>query len=271
MKNVEKKRAQTSRALTDKRILITGASSGIGRALALELAQRGNRVLICGRDRQALIEVAATAPDRLIPLPWDIRDSTQGEHAFRVAKERFGWLDLLILNAGTCEYINRGVIDVDLVERVFSTNFHGSIQALKTVLPLLRAATPMSHGDSSKPRIVGVSSMSTLVPLPRAEAYGASKAALRYFLESLRVDLLPQGIDVSVVSPGFVRTPLTDRNDFAMPFIVSAEDAARRIVDGIERGRLHIAFPKRLYWPLKLMAALPPTLQLALTRRMSRS
>lgn len=257
--------------LTEKRVLITGASSGIGRALAVELARRGNRVLICGRDREALVEVAATAPDRLLPLPWDLRDRAQGEHALQVARERFGWLDLLVLNAGTCEYINRAEIDVELVERVFDTNFHGAVSAVQALMPLLRAAPSSHDARVGRPRIVGVSSMSTYLPLPRAEAYGASKVALRYFLESLRIDLLASGIDVSVVSPGFVKTPLTDRNDFAMPFIIDADEAARRIVAGLERGDLHIAFPRRLHWALKLMAALPPTLQLALTRRMSRS
>jgi NAD(P)-dependent dehydrogenase (short-subunit alcohol dehydrogenase family) len=258
-------------ALSDKRILVTGASSGIGRALALALARRGNRVLICGRDREALVEVAANAPDRLLPLVWDQRDRAQGEHAARVVRERFGWLDLLVLNAGTCEYIDRAEVDADLVRRVFETNFHGSVNALQALLPLLRAAPSSSDPRVGRPRIVGVSSMSTYLPLPRAEAYGASKAALRYFLESLRVDLLPQGIEVSVVSPGFVRTPLTDRNDFDMPFIIDAEESAQRIVAGIEAGRLHIAFPRRMHWTLKLMAALPTSLQLALTRRITRS
>lgn len=261
----------TNHSLIDKRILITGASSGIGRALALELARRGNRVLICGRDREALVEVAAAMPDRLVPLPWDLRDRSQGEHAHRVARDRFGWLDLLILNAGTCEYLDHGNIDVDLIERVFATNVGGTVRALATMMPLLHAARARDGSASTRPRIVGIGSMSTYMPLPRAEAYGASKAALRYFLESLRIDLLARGIDVSVVSPGFVRTPLTARNDFAMPFIIEADEAARRIVAGIERGSLHIAFPKRLHWTLKLMAAMPPSIQLALTRRMSRS
>lgn len=106
--------------------------------------------------------------------------------------------------------------------------------------------------------------------LPRAEAYGASKAAIRYLLESLRIDLYRLGITVSVVCPGFVRTPLTDRNDFPMPFRIEAEDAARRIVDGIEAGKAEIHFPKRFSLAFKLLTLLPTRLYLRLCARLVR-
>lgn len=249
-------------ALQDKTILITGASSGIGRALALALARRGNRVVIAARNSERLHELAQAAPAQLLPLTWDVADRSQIARVQSELQARFGWLDIAVLNAGTCEYLDAAAIDLDRIERVMAVNFTGMVNSVNALLPLLRAA-PV------RPYLVGISSMSTYLALPRAEAYGASKAALRYFLEALRVDLARDNIDVSVVSPGFVKTPLTERNDFAMPFIVDVDTAVRRIVAGMERRRLHIAFPRRLGWSLRLLAALPAAWSLRLVRRIT--
>jgi NAD(P)-dependent dehydrogenase (short-subunit alcohol dehydrogenase family) len=248
-------------------ILVTGASSGMGRALALALAQRGNRVIITGRSRERLQEVAAQMPDRLIPLVWDIADSAQAAMAHRFVEEQFGWLDIAILNAGDCEYLDDGVIDMALVRRVFDVNLFGTLEAANTLLPLL--LSPLRASAAERPYLVCVSSMSTWLALPRAEAYGASKAALRYFFESLRIDLAGR-IDISIVSPGFVSTPLTERNDFPMPFLIDADAAAQRILDGMWSRRLHIAFPRRLGWSLKFVALLPERLRLRVMSRLAR-
>jgi NAD(P)-dependent dehydrogenase (short-subunit alcohol dehydrogenase family) len=249
--------------LTDKNILITGASSGIGRELALALAQRGNRVIVAGRSQATLQALAALLPDRLIPLVWDVGDESAIESVRSFVRDKFGWLDIAILNAGNCEYIECGNVDAALVQRVMAVNFFGVVFGVQALLPLLQRAP-------QRPYLVGVSSMSTYVPLPRAEAYGASKAALRYFLEALRVDI-GAALDISVISPGFVKTPLTDRNDFAMPFMLDVDTAVQRILRGMQRRSLHIEFPRRLGWSLKLLALLPQRWQLhavrALTKR----
>ncbi|MEC9084775.1 MAG: SDR family NAD(P)-dependent oxidoreductase, partial [Pseudomonadota bacterium] len=129
----------------------------------------------------------------------------------------------------------------------------GTARCLDIALPALRA----TRAKGKPATLVIVSSSAWWFPFGRAEGYGASKAALSYFAQSLRADLAAEGIRVVVVSPGFVKTPLTDRNDFPMPFIISAGDAARRIRTGLEKGRNEIAFPKRFTWSLKLLAALP--------------
>jgi short-subunit dehydrogenase len=131
------------------------------------------------------------------------------------------------------------------------------------VLPLLRRAP-------QRPYLLAVSSMSSYVPLPRAEAYGASKAALRYFFEALRVDI-GAAVDISVISPGFVKTPLTDRNDFSMPSIIDVDTAVSRILQGMRKRQLHIAFPRRLGWALSLIRLLPQRWQLFIVRGVTKA
>lgn len=247
--------------LTAKNILITGASSGIGRALALALAQRGNRVIIAGRSEAALQALAALSPGRLIPLVWDVTDASCLESVRRFVDERFGWLDIAVLNAGNCEYIDAGQIDMALVRRVMEVNFFGALQCAQTLMPQLERAP-------QRPYLVCVASMSTYLALSRAQAYGASKAALRYFFEAMRVDLAAL-LDLSIVSPGFVRTPLTERNDFPMPFILDVDTAVQNILRGMQRRQLHIAFPRRLGWSLALLALLPQRLRLRVARRIA--
>jgi NAD(P)-dependent dehydrogenase (short-subunit alcohol dehydrogenase family) len=148
--------------LIDKKILITGASSGIGRALALALARRGNRVIVAGRSTAALQELAELAPQNLVPLIWDVSDGAQSDSVRNFVQAEFGWLDIAILNAGCCEYIEQGEIDADLVQRVMAVNFFGAVHGAQALLPLLRRAP-------RRPYLLAVSSMSTYAPLPRAE------------------------------------------------------------------------------------------------------
>jgi NAD(P)-dependent dehydrogenase (short-subunit alcohol dehydrogenase family) len=249
--------------LSGKHILITGASSGIGRALALALARRGNRVIVAGRSLAALQTLAEAMPEQLIPLVWDVSDSAQSATVRNFVQAEFGWLDIAILNAGNCEYIERGEIDVELVQRVMAVNFFGAVHGAQALLPLLRR-------KPQRPYLLAVSSMSTYVPLPRAEAYGASKAALRYFFEALRVDI-GAAVDISVISPGFVKTPLTDRNDFSMPSIIDVDIAVSRILQGMRKRQLHIAFPRRLGWALSLIRLLPQRWQLFIVRGVTKA
>jgi len=133
----------------------------------------------------------------------------------------------------------------------------------------IEAALPLLLGGD-RPHLVGVGSSVTWLPLPRAEAYGASKAGLRYLLQALRLDLAAQGVDVTLVSPGFVDTPLTRRNDFPMPMRWPVERAAQHILERLEQRPLEIAFPTPFIAGLRLLSWLPARLQFAIGRRLAR-
>ncbi|MEB7541494.1 SDR family NAD(P)-dependent oxidoreductase [Enterobacter huaxiensis] len=238
-----------------KTVLITGASSGIGAGLARSYADDGYHVIACGRDPARLEALHQHSPNVTVRL-FDMTDRDACRQALTGC-----YADVVILCAGTCEYLNHGDVDAALVERVMNTNFLGPVNCLAALQPQLAAGN----------RVVLVSSMAHWLHFPRAEAYGASKAALTWFAETLRLDWEPKGIGVTVVSPGFVDTPLTQKNDFAMPRRVSVDDAVKAIRSGLAKEKNHIAFPGSFGLILRLLSALPAFLQNALLRRMVRS
>lgn len=244
------------------RIWLTGASSGIGAALAERLLADGHSLAVTARQPAALRTLAEVYAERVLLAPGDISDVVQvNEIALRIERA-WGGLDLVLLNAGTCEYLEPGQFDAALVERVVKTNLLGAAHCIQACLPLLR--------QGLRPHLVVIGSAVTWLALPRAGAYGASKAALRYLVESLRIDLAGEGIDATLVSPGFVDTPLTRRNDFPMPMIWTAERAAEHIVQRLEKRPLEIAFPRRFVLMLRLLGALPASWRLGLGRRLAR-
>lgn len=246
-----------------KTVWVTGASSGLGRSMALQLARRGARVIATARNRRAL-EALAGESASIEPLACDISDATQvaelGERIGAITPR----LDQAILNAGNCEYLDFPDPDWGAVRRVMEVNFFGTVNCVEAALPLLRAS------DRTRPHLVVVASQVTAAPFPRAEAYGASKAALRYFSDSLRIDLAAENIDVSVVNPGFVDTPLTRKNDFDMPFLMDVDEAARRILARLDSRPRQYSFPKRLS-ALLLLSKLAPSLWQKMVAADSRS
>ena len=248
-----------------RRIWLTGASSGIGLALARRLLAQGHRVALSARRREPLERLASGYPDALV-VPCDITDHGSVAEAARRIDAAFAGLDLLLHDAGTCEYLDARHFDLVLIERVLEVNLHGALKVIDAGLPLLRRARDERAG---RPLLAAVSSAAAYLPLPRAEAYGASKAALSHFLESLRIDLTDEAIDVSVIHPGFVETPLTARNDFAMPLRLDADSAADAILAGLERRDLDVHFPRRFTYLIKLLGSLPPGLRLRLGRRIA--
>ncbi|HDZ8829096.1 TPA: SDR family NAD(P)-dependent oxidoreductase [Aeromonas dhakensis] len=232
------------------RVLITGATSGIGYQLALDYRRAGWQVWGCGRDGERLL---ALGRHGITPLQFDGRSA----NAVSEAAAGLPWIDLLILNAGNCEYmtVDEG-FDGALFARVIETNLVATGHALAAFLPLLGAGG----------RLAIVSSSVSWLPLPRAEAYGASKAALDYLADTLRLDLAGKGIGVTLIRPGFVQTPLTAKNDFPMPCLVTVEEASRAIMGGLTAGRHQIHFPRRFIWLLRLLGALPTGLWLRLGR-----
>lgn len=249
--------------MNGKRIWLTGASSGIGAALAEQLLQRGQRLALSARRREPLDALAARWPGQVLVVPGDLTDPVAVGTIAAQIEQAWGALDMAILNAGTCEYLDVRAFEAAMVERVMNSNLMAAAHCIEAALPLLR--------QGNEPLLAGVASAVTFLPLPRAEAYGASKAALRYLLQSLRIDLAAEGIAVTLISPGFVDTPLTRRNDFAMPMRWPADKAARHIAARLEQRPLEIAFPTPFIALLLLLAHLPGRLQLALVRRMSRN
>ncbi|MDN6296876.1 MAG: SDR family NAD(P)-dependent oxidoreductase [Halomonas sp.] len=250
---------------TPQRIWLTGATSGIGEALARRLLSEGHRVVLSAR-RQEKLEALSQGHDNATALALDVSDHDAVQAAGRRIEAELGGLDLALLNAGTCEYLDARDFDMALVERVFTANLYGTLYCVETALPLLRAA----RADGRPARLAATSSASAYLALPRAEAYGASKAAISYFLESLRLDLSSEDIGVSVIHPGFVKTPMTEHNDFPMPMQVSTEQAVAAILDGLHKGRRDIHFPQRFTYIVKLLGILPPALRFAIGKRMVR-
>lgn len=234
------------------RVLITGASSGIGKQLAQDYAAEGWEVIACGRDGEKLNAVAAASP-LIIPLRFDITDLSETRQALQGTQA-----DLVILCAGTCEYLDDGVVEAEKVARVMNTNFIGPVNCLDALLPSLAPGS----------RVALVGSTAWLLPFSRSEAYGASKAALAFFARSLAVDLAKRQIHVSLIQPGFVETPLTARNDFPMPMMVTAAQASKHIRKKLAHGASEIAFPPLFARLLKTAALLPVGLQKWLCRKM---
>ncbi|WPC05928.1 SDR family NAD(P)-dependent oxidoreductase [Pseudomonas benzenivorans] len=245
-----------------RRIWLTGASSGIGAALAELLLKAGHRLALSARRPGPLRALADRYPQQVLLVPGDLGDAEQVRDIGERIASRWGALDTLLLNAGTCEYVDARTFEAAMIERVMRVNLFAAGYCIETALPLLRRGW--------QPHLVGVGSSVTYLALPRAEAYGASKAGLRYLLEALRIDLADEGIDVTLVSPGFVDTPLTRQNDFPMPMRWPVQRAAAHIASRLDQRPLEIAFPRPFIAALRLLAHLPGRLQLAIGRRMAR-
>lgn len=235
-------------------VLITGATSGIGRQLAEDYAKQGTHVIACGRNTDALNELTQKYAC-VSALAFDLTDVEQSKQALSALENV---PDLWIFNAGDCEYIDDGQIDAALFKRVMDIN----------VLGLTNAISACQDQFKKGHRLAIVGSIASEVALPRAEAYGASKAAVSYLARALQVDLKPRGINVSIIFPGFVQTPLTEKNTFEMPMLITTEQASKAIRTGLAKGKSHIYFPKRFTLILRLIGALPYRWQNALTTKL---
>jgi short-subunit dehydrogenase len=245
--------------LSDRTVWLIGASTGIGAAVAPRLAREGARLAISSRNEEALRRVANGIPGDVIVRPLDATVEGALESAADALRAQWGHIDVMIYNAGVWSAIDVENYDVKAIEEQIAVNFVGLARAVGAVLPhmIVRCS-----GE-----IVGVASLSGYGAFPRAEAYGASKAAANYFLQSLRLDVAKHNIGVTTVNPGFVKTRLTDVNDFPMPFLMEPVAAAEAIVEGLLAGHTEIHFPKRLSVPLKLVTALPrPVYEFLLSR-----
>jgi NADP-dependent 3-hydroxy acid dehydrogenase YdfG len=247
--------------LAGSAVWITGASSGIGAALVRELAGRGARVAATAR-RVAKLEELAADRDVLI-VPADVRDGDAMRDAAQHVEAGLGQIDLAVFNAGVWSPVDVRAWDRELFRSHFDTNLMGLVHGIDAVLPGMRRR----RGGV----IAGVASVAGYRGFPNNEAYGATKAAEIVLLESLRIDLLPLGIRVLTVNPGFVRSELTARNRFPMPFLLEADDAARRIADGIAKEKAEIVFPPAMLVAMKAVRLLPIRPWTALLSRQART
>jgi NAD(P)-dependent dehydrogenase (short-subunit alcohol dehydrogenase family) len=233
------------------RAWITGGSSGNGAALARELAARGAHVAVTARRAELLEQVAASAegPGDVHAYPGDVRDRDGLVELAERIRQDLGPIDLAVLGAGTWQQVNVAHWDSTPIRDHIETNLLGMVNSLDAILPAMI--------DRGAGRIVGIASVAGYRGYTRAEAYGTTKAAEINLLESLRIDLAPLGLGVQTVNPGFVRTPLTRRNRFPMPFMIEAPDAARRIARAIERDKAEAVFPLPYLVGMKLIRWAP--------------
>ena len=243
-----------------KRVWITGASSGLGRALALLMAERGDLVAASARNAEALSELAAEtrAGGRIKIFPVDVADAAAVVHTATMIEAATGLLDIAVFNAGTHEPVDVVTFDPAPFHRLMDINFFGTVNGLAAILP--------EFVKRRAGHVAIVSSVAGYRGLPQAAAYGATKAALINLAEALKPDLDRAGVGISLINPGFVRTPLTDRNKFPMPFLMEVEPAAKRIIAGLDRRAFEITFPRRFTWMVKFARILPYSIYFSLIR-----
>ncbi len=231
-----------------KKIWITGASSGIGKAVAEKFAKEGWKVAVSARRREILEDMSKN--DKIFSYPLDVTNQDQVNSTFNKIIEDFGELDLCIFSSGTYDPKSEKSIDVDKIKNVINVNFVGVVNCVKSV--------EKNFKQKKSGKISIVSSIAGYRGLPNSSGYGPSKAALTNFAESIYFDFKKFNVNVSVISPGFIKTPLTDKNEFAMPFLETPEFAAKKIYNGLTKDKsFEIHFPKPLTLLLKFFRILP--------------
>lgn len=248
------------RQWNDRRVWVIGASSGIGAAFARALIDRGARVALSARNRDALARLAECGrPGQVLALPLDVTREAELASALASIQSAWSGVDLVVLLAGNHIPVRAWELTATKARGLVETNLMGVLNALAVVTPVLL--------NAGRGGVAVVSSVAGYSGLPTGLIYGATKAALINLTETLYLDLAPRGIGVYLVNPGFVRTPLTDRNTFSMPALIEPEEAARQMLRGMERGEFEIHFPKRFTRWLKLLRLLPYRLYFPIVHR----
>ena len=240
------------------RVWLIGASSGIGKATAQALLERGARVALTGRNETAL--QAMSGPDAPLVVA-DVTDRDSLQAAFDQVLASLGGIDLAILNAGTHRPVRAWELDAASAEQLVRVNLLGAINVTALLVPYF-----IGRGQG---RLAITASVAGYGGLPTGLVYGATKAALINFAETLYLDLAPRGVAVHLINPGFVKTPLTDRNEFKMPALISSEEAASEILMGMRRGEFEIHFPRRFTRVMKLLRLLPYSWYFPLVHRVT--
>ena len=248
--------------MNDKVIWITGASTGIGKALAIKFSQNGWKVAISAR-REVLLNEIVSENKNIFAFPFDVTDKEKCNSTFNLIKNKFDNIDLCVFSTGTWDPKKEKEIDVEQIENVMKINFFGTLNCIKSVESYFKTR---GYGQISI-----VSSIAGYRGLPNSTGYGPSKSALNNLAESLYFDFKRHGVRVSLISPGFIKTPMTDKNDFKMPFLKSPEFAAEKIYNGLVNSKsFEIDFPKQLTITLKLLKILPIKLYFKIVERMTK-
>jgi len=245
-----------------KVIWITGGGTGIGKAVAIKFANQGWKVAISGRRENILKEVEDINPN-IKSFPLDVNDKGKCFEIMKNIKEEFGDIDICFFSTGTWDPKKEREIDVEQIEKVFKVNFFGTLNCIKSV---------EDHFRNRKNGIITiVSSIAGYKGLPNSTGYGPSKAALNNLAESLYFDFGRYNVRVCLVSPGFIKTPMTDKNDFKMPFLKTPEYSADKIYNGlINSNKFEIHFPKSLTLILKFLKIIPDRLYFYLVKKMTK-
>ena len=240
---------------------IIGASSGIGKSLAILLAENNWKVAISSRNADLLEQISGQHPN-LFSYPLDVTDPKSLEHAREAVLKKWGRIDALFLNAGDYTPMTVEAFDPSLFEKLISINYLGVVNGLAMILPYML--------KNQAGEIYITASLAGYRGLPKSAPYNASKAAVISLAESLHLELKNKGITLRVINPGFVKSPLTDKNNFKMPFLISPEQAAKSIYKEMPASNFEITFPKRFAWIMKLLRLLPYRIYFALTKGAAR-
>jgi len=242
-----------------KKIWITGASSGIGKALALKFAKEDWQVAASARREQLLNEISESNKN-IYSFPLDVTDSEKCKEVFNQIKEKFQEIDISIFCTGMHDPKSEKKLNLESINKIMNVNFFGTINSVNAVYDYYR--------EKKYGHISIVSSVAGYRGLPTGGAYCASKSALTTFAESLYFDMKRFNVRVSVVHPGFIKTPMTDQNDFPMPMIKSAEFAAEQMFKGLTQSNaFEIHFPKQFTFIMKILKFMPNWLYLRIVKK----
>ena len=245
-----------------KVIWITGGGTGIGKAVAIKFANKGWQVAISGRRENVLKEVEENYQN-IKAFPLDVNDKEKCFNIVENIKKELGDIDICFFSTGTWDPKKEKEIDVEQIEKVFKVNFFGTLNCIKAV---------ENHFRIKKEGVITiVSSIAGYKGLPNSTGYGPSKAALNNLAESLYFDFGRYGVKVCLVSPGFIKSPMTDKNDFKMPFLKTPEYSADRIYNGlVNSNKFEIHFPKELTLILKFLKIIPDRLYFYLVGKLTK-
>ncbi|MBD1168821.1 SDR family NAD(P)-dependent oxidoreductase [Pelagibacterales bacterium SAG-MED06] len=248
--------------MNKKTIWITGGSTGIGRALAIKFASKGWNVAVSARKVELLDELS-NSYENISAFPLDVTDKSKCKEVFNEIKTKFENIDICFFSTGTWNPKKEKDIDVEQMEHVFKVNFFGTVNSIKSVEEYFR--------NKRSGIITIVSSIAGYRGLPNSTGYGPSKSALNNLAESLYFDFKRFNVRICLVSPGFIKTPMTDKNNFKMPFLKTPEYAADQIYNGlINKNIFEIHFPKALTITLKILSFLPSKVYFGLIGRMTK-
>ena len=248
--------------MNDKVIWITGASTGIGKSLAIKFSKNGWKVAISARRAEILDDISKQNKN-IFPFPLDVTNKEECKKVFLEIKNKLQNIDICVFSTGTWDPKKEKDIDIDQIENVMKVNFFGTLNSIKSVEKYFK--------DSGKGHISIVSSIAGYRGLPNSTGYGPSKSALNNLAESLYFDFKKYGVRISLISPGFIKTPMTDKNDFKMPFLKTSEYAADKIYHGLVNTNVfEIHFPKQLTLILKFLKILPNWLYLKLVGKLTK-